>query len=183
MVTAEAFEAGAVSAYNQEFVLATAKDFKVGENVVHPLRGVAEIVAIEEKQLDGQRNTYYVLSMDNQTVWVPVKKADQIGLRPVISRRKLASIIKILKSKATPLEDDLRARQAQIATRLTDRSLENMSELVRDLNGRAVSSKLNESDSNTLRRVKVLLVGEWAVACSISRAEAEQQLEATLRPS
>ncbi len=161
--------------------MSTAKGFRVGESVVHPMHGVGEVVGIEEKLLDGQRNTYYVVSLGNQTLWVPIKRADGVGLRPVITKRKLADVIKILRSKADPLADDLRARQQQIAARLTDRSLKSLSEVLRDLNGRGVSSKLNESDLNTLRRVKVLLVGEWAVACSISREEAQRQLEAVLK--
>lgn len=156
--------------------------FKVGEHVVHPLRGVTELIAIEEKELEGKRTTYYTLSMEkNQTIWVPVEKAEQIGLRPVISRQALGNIINILKSEVDHLEHDLRTRQAQIAARLTDRSLENITRLVRDLTGRANERKLNESDANTLRRMKGLVIGEWAVACNISRQEAEQQLEEALK--
>ena len=155
--------------------------FKVGENVVHPMHGVGAVVAIEEKNLEGAKSTYYVVDIGTQTFWIPVNKANDIGLRPVASKKKLADVIKILQSKATPLKDDLRQRQQEIAARLTDRSLENISRLIRDLYERSARGKLNESDSSTLRRMKALLVGEWAVSRNISREEAEKQLEATLK--
>ena len=161
--------------------MSNGRGFRVGDSVVHPFHGVGEVIAIEQKLLGGERNTYYVVSLGNQTIWVPIKKASGIGLRPVISKRKLGDVIKILRSKADPLADDLRARQQQIAARLTDRSLKSLSEVLRDLNGRGASNKLNESDLNTVRRVKVLLVGEWAVACNITREEAQRQLDAVLK--
>jgi hypothetical protein len=53
-------------------------DFQVGDKVVHWAYGPGEIVNLEEKVLSGQTNLYYVVQVNDLTLWVP---SDEKGKR------------------------------------------------------------------------------------------------------
>src|SRR5690606_16709783 len=60
---------------NQESLMQARKQqFKVGDKAVYPSRGVAEVVSIEEKDIAGKRQKFYVLHLPdlNQKIMVPV---------------------------------------------------------------------------------------------------------------
>ena len=61
--------------------------FKVGDKAVYPAQGVAEVIKIEEKDIAGKRQAFYVLRiMDtDRKIMVPVSNATAVGLRSVIS--------------------------------------------------------------------------------------------------
>ena len=59
--------------------------FKVGDKAVYPAQGVAEVIKIEEKDIGGSRQKFYVLRiMDtDRKIMVPVANASAVGLRCV----------------------------------------------------------------------------------------------------
>src|SRR5215510_5567931 len=61
--------------------------FKVGDKAVYPAQGVAEVVNIEEKDIAGNRQRFYVLRIldTDRKIMVPVSNASAVGLRQVIS--------------------------------------------------------------------------------------------------
>ena len=59
-------------------------EFDAGDYVVHPSYGVGSILRLEEKRLaETEMRLYYVLAVENSTVWVPVNSTGAIGLRRV----------------------------------------------------------------------------------------------------
>jgi CarD family transcriptional regulator len=84
----------------------TEGEFRVGETVVYPARGVADIVAVEDKDIGGRRQSFYVLRVHDteQKILVPVNNAAQIGLRRPISEAQVREIFRILKVTDVPLD-------------------------------------------------------------------------------
>ena len=72
--------------------------FKVGDKAVYPAQGVAEVIKIEEKDIGGTRQRFYVLRiMDtDRKIMVPVTNASAVGLRQVISEQEIREIFDIL---------------------------------------------------------------------------------------
>src|SRR4026207_2172395 len=75
--------------------------FKVGDKAVYPARGVAEVIKIEEKDIAGMRQRFYVLRIldTDHKVMVPVTNASAVGLRQVISEQEIEEIFDILKER------------------------------------------------------------------------------------
>ena len=50
-------------------------EFKVGDKAVYPAQGVAEVVSIEEREIAGSRQRFYVLRIldSERRIMVPVK--------------------------------------------------------------------------------------------------------------
>ena len=72
--------------------------FSVGDKVVYPMHGAARIEAIEERVYDEKPTQYLVLSMflGNMKVRVPLCNLEKVGLRPVIPKKKMKDIQKVL---------------------------------------------------------------------------------------
>src|SRR3954462_9263624 len=69
--------------------------FKVGDKAVYPAQGVAEVVNIEEKDIAGNRQRFYVLRLldTDRKIMVPVSNASAVGLRQVISEQEIREAV------------------------------------------------------------------------------------------
>ena len=62
--------------------------FNVGDKIVYPMHGAGTIDAIENKNILGEEQSYYVIKMPGEVkVMVPTEKAEQIGVE-VLSIKK-----------------------------------------------------------------------------------------------
>ena len=61
--------------------------YSVGSKVVHPCYGAGTVVSIDLKRIGSIEHNYYIVrlcqSKHNTDIMVPVKRADEMGLRPV----------------------------------------------------------------------------------------------------
>ena len=71
--------------------------YNVGDKVVYPMHGAGVIDSIEEKEVLGEKQSYYILKMPGEVkVMVPTDKAEQIGVRNVIGKDEAEKVISIL---------------------------------------------------------------------------------------
>ncbi len=77
--------------------------FKVGDKLSYPAQGVAELVNIEEKDVGGKKQEFYVLKiMDTERkILLPVKNAAAVGLRELIGEDEIQKIFDILRERKT----------------------------------------------------------------------------------
>lgn len=70
--------------------------FSVGDTVCYPLHGVGRIEAIEDRQVLGQTDMYYVIRLTNTrlTAMLPVNNAEAVGLRHIISPEECDELIR-----------------------------------------------------------------------------------------
>ncbi|MDA2917739.1 CarD family transcriptional regulator, partial [Nitrospinae bacterium AH_259_B05_G02_I21] len=59
--------------------------FKVGDKVVYPSHGVGVIEDIQNREMSGTRESFYILHMCEQsmTIMVPTANSEKVGLREV----------------------------------------------------------------------------------------------------
>jgi CarD family transcriptional regulator len=140
--------------------------FSVGDKVVHPGIGAGKVIGTKHQEMGGGVKHYYVIDIPsrNSTIYVPVLKAEELGVRPVMSRGKVSRVFRTLASKPQPLPRDHGERQEEIQQRLkADRSIA-VAEAVRDLAALDVASPLTGNDKELLARGRGLLAGEIALA-------------------
>ncbi len=157
-------------------------DFHVGETVVYPARGVADIVGVEEKEIGGRRQGFYVLRVHDteQKILVPVNNAAQIGLRRPISEAQVREIFRILKITDIPLDTQTWNRRYRgFVEKLATGSVFAVAEVLRDLSRvKIVKEGLSFSERQMLERARGLIVKEIAVARAKSEDVVRQQIEA-----
>lgn len=157
-------------------------EFKVGETVVYPARGVADIVAVEDKEIGGRRQSFYVLRVHDteQKILVPVNNAAQIGLRRPISEAQVREIFRILKVTDVPLDTQTWNRRYRgFVEKLATGSVFAVAEVLRDLSRvKIVKDGLSFSERQMLERARGLIVKEIAVARAKPEDAVRQQIEA-----
>ena len=68
--------------------------FNVGDKIVYPMHGAGRIDAIEEKNILGENQSYYILKMPGEVkVMVPIDKAEQIGVRNIIDKEEAGKVM------------------------------------------------------------------------------------------
>jgi len=82
-------------------------EFKVGDKAVYPAQGVAEVVSIEERDIAGARQRFYVLRIldSDRKIMVPVKNAEAVGLRGVICEEEIREIFEILRERTVAFDN------------------------------------------------------------------------------
>src|SRR5207237_9198651 len=78
--------------------------FAVGSKVVYPSHGVAQIVRREKRVVDGAKLDYLILEVPQQgwgtsgamTVSVPEANAENLGVRPAISKADATEVLDLL---------------------------------------------------------------------------------------
>ncbi|MGE4298536.1 MAG: CarD family transcriptional regulator [Desulfovibrionaceae bacterium] len=69
--------------------------FSVEELVVYPAQGVGRVERVESQEIGGCTAEYYIVRIliNNVTLMVPVKNAQNVGLRPVCSSARAEEIL------------------------------------------------------------------------------------------
>jgi CarD family transcriptional regulator len=78
--------------------------FKVGDVAVYPAHGVAVVESIEDREISGLCQCFYILRLleNDMTIMVPENNAHNVGLREVIPRKEVHQVYKILKKRGAP---------------------------------------------------------------------------------
>ncbi|HKI54035.1 MAG TPA: CarD family transcriptional regulator [Anaerolineales bacterium] len=158
--------------------------FEIGEKVVHPQHGVGEVVKFADRAFgSGVKKQYYEVSIPGgSTVWVPLEP-QTFGLRKLASKREIAKCRKILASKPSPLADDARVRQSELASRLKEGTLAAQCEVVRDLFAYGEHKSLYGTIANFFRTTQDVLYEEWSIVENITVHEAAQEISELLDKS
>lgn len=154
--------------------------FTKGKWIVHTYYGVGQIKGIENKQIDDEKTKYLKVKTKDSIFFIPSNNIDATRIRPIASEYKIKKAIKIMKEDAQPFEDDHNVRKRQLSERLTDNSIENMAQLIRDLYNRRVTNGLNDHEERSLEKLTDRIVLEWSLTYDIEVDAARQKLEDTL---
>lgn len=158
-------------------------EFKIGDRVVHPQHGVGQVVKMDERQFEpGSKLRYYEISIPGSTVWVPMDLSVS-GLRKLTVRSEINQCRRILASMPSPLSEDARSRQAELASRLKQGTIRTQCEVVRDLYAYGEHRSLNGTIGTFFRAAREVLCQEWAAVEGITLMDAAQEIDLLLEKS
>lgn len=156
-------------------------NFHVGDFVVHQAHGPGEVIEVDVKTLNGHAENYYVVKINDLTLWVPVENQSASTLRLPTPPDGFERLFDILRSPGEPLPTDRLERKTFLSQRLRDGTLDSICVVIRDLNAQRRIKKLSESDSAVYERAAKLLLSEWCLSLAVSPADAEQELNLLLQ--
>ena len=156
--------------------------FDVGDKVVHPTYGAGLVTEIKKQDLLEQCPNYYIidLAVDNRTLMIPVRKAEEIGLRSISQRAALAKVWHTLGADAKTLPDDYKRRQERIQDKLRTGDAIQVAEVIRDLSALKREDHLTSFDIKLLERAQQFLACEVALVEGVQVNKAEQMISETL---
>jgi len=150
-------------------------EFKVGDKAVYPAQGVAEVVSIDERDIAGSLQKFYVLRIldTDRKIMVPVSNADAVGLRQVISETEIREIFDILQERTIGFDTQTWNRRYRgFMDKIKTGSIYDVAEVLRDLYRLKANKQLSFGERRMLDTARTLIVKEIAIA----RAQTEEQV-------
>ncbi len=156
--------------------------FCVGKKVVYPTHGVALIEAIDEKEVSGCRQSFYILRMlgNGTTIMIPTHNAKRVGLREVIGRSEIPQVMEILRRKDVEICSNWNRRFKDNWERIKSGSLYEMALVLRKLVVLQKERHLSFGEKKMFENVRQLIVSEIAHAAGIDPGEADGMVEETI---
>ncbi len=154
-------------------------EFKVGDKAVYPAQGVAEVVSIEERDIAGARQRFYVLRIldTDRKIMVPVSNANAVGLRQVISEQEIREIFDILRERTIGFDTQTWNRRYRgFMDKIKTGSIYDVAEVLRDLYRLKTDKQLSFGERTMLDTARTLIVKEIA----ISRGQTEEHVKSEI---
>ena len=157
-------------------------DFKVGDTVVYPHHGAAQIEGIEQREFKGETVDYLVLRLyqGDLSVRVPAANAEKVGVRDVVGEEGLRKVFSVLRETDVEEAGNWSRRYKANQERLTSGDQNKVAEVIRDLWRRDQDRGLSAGEKRMLAKARQILVSELALAEKTDEAEAETILDEVL---
>jgi len=136
--------------------------FQIGDNIVYSLHGAGIIKAIEEKEISGKKQQYYVIKMliGNMQVMIPTCKILNSSIRPVTDIIALKHIIHIFQHGETDRLLPWKQRYEVNIKKIKTGKIQECAEVVRDLMRMKKEKALNTSEKKMLDNAHKFLISE-----------------------
>jgi CarD family transcriptional regulator len=150
--------------------------YKKGQEIVYPLQGVGQIRSIEERVFRNTRLMYYIiyLEVSDMTIMVPVDKADELGIRPIVDKRQANKALKLISEDYEPVPTDWKARYRNNLDLLKKGSVLDIATVVRALYHRSRIKELPILERKLYDSALKLLVDEISFSLQKGKEEVEE---------
>jgi CarD family transcriptional regulator len=152
--------------------------FNVGDKIVYPMHGAGTIDAIEEKDILGEKQNYYIIKMPGEVkVMVPISKAGDIGVRSVIDKTEAGKVLEVLEANETEMSNNWNKRYKENMEKMKSGSIYEVADVVRNLSYKQKEKGLSTGEKKMLNNAKQILVSELVLAEHASENEVENLVE------
>lgn len=158
--------------------------FNVGDKIVYPMHGAGVIDAIEEKDILGEKQAYYILKMPGEVkVMVPTAKAEEIGVRSIIDKSSAEKVFRVLESDETEMSMNWNKRYRDNMDKMKSGDIYKIADVVRNLSFKQKEKGLSTGEKKMLSNAKQILVSELVLTEHASQGEIEQMVESKISTS
>ncbi len=156
--------------------------FTVGDKVVYPHHGAAVIARRERLVFQGQRTDYFVLEVatDQLILKVPVHKAVDQGVRPVISRTVARRVLATFKLPPEEAGANWSRWYKLLTEKINSGDIFQVAEVVRDLTHAQQTKGISPALKRMLSKARLILASELRFALDVSEEEAMRRLDKSL---
>lgn len=153
--------------------------FKVGDIVVYPAHGVAEVESVEEREISGSTMSFFILKiLDTQmTVMVPVVNVKNVGIRQLIDNKGIEHVMDILKQRSVHVDNQTwNRRYREYMEKIKSGSAFEIAEVLRDLNILKRGKELSFGERKMYDTARNLLVNEISISKHKDKKDAERMI-------
>jgi len=155
------------------------KMFKIGDMAVYPAQGVGVIEDIENREVMGTKQAFYILKImgNGMKIMIPTKSAKSVGLREVISEKEISKVYDILKNKDVTIDKQTwNKRYREYLEKIKTGSVYEIARVLRDLLILKNDKNLSFGERKMMDTAKNLLVKEISVATKSDETKIEEDL-------
>ena len=153
--------------------------FEIGDRVAYPMHGAGSVELIEEKEILGQLQRYYVLrfALGGMKVMVPVEGKD-IGLRAIIGKEEGMKVLEFL---SQPCGEEFECGSCLYPQldleKMRTGSIFDTAEVVRALSHRDKEKGLSTGEKKMLNSAKQILASELILSLDMEEQDVLARIE------
>lgn len=149
--------------------------YKSGQEIVYPLQGVGHIQNIEERPFRDGKLLYYIvyIEVSDMTIMVPVNRADELGIRAIVSKKESQKALKLIAEDYEPIPTDWKMRYQLNLDLLKKGSILDIATVVRALYHRSRIKELPILERKLYDSALNLMVSEISFSIDKSKEEVE----------
>ncbi len=158
--------------------------FSVGDKIVYPMHGAGIIDSIEEKDILGEKQAYYILKMPGEVkVMVPIDKAEEVGVRNIIDKSSADKVFNLLSQDETEMDKNWNKRYRDNMEKLKSGDIYEIADVVRNLSFKQKEKGLSTGEKKMLVNAKQILVSELVLAEQSNKEEMEELVDTKINNS
>ena len=158
--------------------------FNVGDKIVYPMHGAGTIDSIEEKDILGEKQSYYILKMPGEVkVMVPTAKAEEIGVRSIIDKSSAEKVFKILEENETEMSMNWNKRYRDNMDKMKSGDIYEVADVVRNLSFKQKEKGLSTGEKKMLFNARQILISELVLTEHVSKDEIEDIVDNKINAS
>lgn len=158
--------------------------FNIGDKIVYPMHGAGIIDSIEEKDILGEKQSYYILKMPGEVkVMVPVDKAEQVGVRDIIDKNSADKVFNLLSQNETEMDKNWNKRYRDNMEKLKSGDIYEIADVVRNLTFKQKEKGLSTGEKKMLVNAKQILVSELVLAEQSNKEDIEELVDSKINNS
>jgi CarD family transcriptional regulator len=148
--------------------------FKVGNYVVYPSHGVGKITKIEKTTIANKELNFYLIhfAKERLDIKVPVKTANNIGLRNLVTKKQMDEVFLTLRSGVKKLKGMWSRRAQEYETKINSGDIMLLAEVIRDLTRDIDDSERSYSERIIYETAIYRLSSEYSAIYSTSIEDA-----------
>ena len=157
--------------------------YQKGDKIVYPLYGAGVIEGLEDKEIDGEFQTYYVLNIPvgNLKIMISAAKAEMHRVRPIHSREVLMDALCNANSTEADMPDNWNQRYKENMERIRSGDMPQVALVFRSLLHRERERGLSTAEKKMMTTAKQIILSELILSHDIDKTEAEKILDSTFR--
>jgi CarD family transcriptional regulator len=156
------------------------KMFNVGDLAVYPAQGVGVIEAIENREVMGRGQLFYIMKImgNGMRIMIPTDSAEAVGLRELISEKDIPQIYEILRNKNVTVDKQTwNKRYREYLEKIKTGSVFEIARVLRDLFILKSDKNLSFGERKMMDTAKSLLIKEISIASNSEETKIEQDLK------
>lgn len=149
--------------------------YNIGDKIVYPMHGAGVIESIEEKEILGQKQSYYIMKMPigDMKVMIPTRNISGIGIRDVVTSNDVERVFEILSDQRINVSTNWNKRYRENMVKIKSGNIFEVADVVRSLMIREKEKGLSTGERKMLNSAKQILVSELVLAKNMKQLEIE----------
>ncbi len=149
--------------------------FNIGDKVVYPMHGAGIIESIEEKEILGEKQSYYVMRMPvgDMKVMIPTNNVEDVGIREIIDKSDADKVFSILGEQDLNITNNWNKRYRENMIKIKSGNVFEVADVVKSLMLREQQKGLSTGERKMLNSAKQILISELVLVKGMNQLEIE----------